>query len=394
LKKIPYSRQNIDSTDLNAVMDAMVSDFITQGPLVENFEDAVAFVCNCKKAVAVNSGTSALHLACLALDIRPGDEVWTSPNSFVASANCALYCGANIDFVDIDPQTYCLSVSKLAQKLESRHHSGGLLPKVVIPVHFAGVSCDMREVSRLAVKYGFMVIEDASHAIGGRYEEWPVGSCKFSDITVFSFHPVKTITTGEGGMALTNNSALANQMRNIRSHGITRDEQKMTDYSHGPWYYQMIALGFNYRMTDIQAALGLSQLQRLDQFVKNRNQLAARYVRLLVDKEISKHEISWQLVPNTVFSAYHLMVIRLPANHRRTVFEFLRMRGIDVGVHYIPIHLQPYYQALGFFVGQFPEAERHYSECISLPLFPNLPEEKVDEVIDALKRALMRINSD
>jgi UDP-4-amino-4,6-dideoxy-N-acetyl-beta-L-altrosamine transaminase len=383
---IPYGRQNISQPDIDAVVAVLRSDWLTQGPAIERFEQAVTDYCGAAQAVAVNSATSALHLACLALGLGPGDRLWTSPNTFVASANCALYCGARVDFVDIDPRTYNLSVDALRDKLE-RAERAGRLPKVVIPVHFAGQPCDMAAIHALAREYGFRVIEDASHAIGGRYLGEPVGNGRYSDITVFSFHPVKIITTGEGGMALTQDPELAETMRRLRTHGITRDPARMVGEVQGPWYYQQIELGFNYRMTDIQAALGYSQLQRLEEFVARRHELADRYDALLAGLPVIT---PWR--DPEAWSAFHLYVIRLDERRmgqsRRAVFEALRQKGIGVNVHYIPVHTQPYYRALGFAEGDYPEAERYYREAISLPLYPGLAEAEQDQVVAALRETL------
>ena len=383
---IPYGRQDISPADIDAVVAVLRSDFLTQGPAIERFEQAVANCCGTAQAVAVNSATSALHIACLALGLGPGDWLWTSPNTFVASANCALYCGARVDFVDIDPRTYNLSVDALRDKLEQAERAGRL-PKVVVPVHFAGQACAMREVGALAARYGFRVIEDASHAIGGRYRGEPVGNCRYSDITVFSFHPVKIITTGEGGMALTQDPELAETLRRLRTHGITRDAARMVGEMQGPWYYQQIELGFNYRMTDIQAALGYSQLQRLEEFVARRHELADRYDALLADWPVIT---PWR--DSEAWSAFHLYVIRLDEQRagqsRRAVFEALRQQGIGVNVHYIPVHTQPYYRAMGFAEGDYPEAERYYREAISLPLFPGLAEAEQDFVVERLQAIL------
>lgn len=384
---IPYGRQDISPADIDAVVAVLRSDWLTQGPAIERFERAVADYCGASHAVAVNSATSALHIACLALGLGPGDELWTSPNTFVASANCALYCGARVDFVDIDPRTYNLSVAALRDKLE-RAERAGPLPKIVVPVHFAGQPCPMREIGALAARYGFRVIEDASHAIGGRYRGEPVGNCRYSDITVFSFHPVKIITTGEGGMALTQDPALAETLRRLRSHGITRDPARMVGETEGPWYYQQIELGFNYRMTDIQAALGYSQLQRLEEFMARRHELADRYDALLADLPVIT---PWR--DPDAWSAFHLYVIRLDEQRagrsRRAVFEALRQRGIGVNVHYIPVHTQPYYRALGFAEGDYPQAEQYYREAISLPLYPTLTEVEQDKVVSALRETLL-----
>lgn len=383
---IPYGRQDISEADIEAVVEVLRSDWLTQGPTIERFEQEVAGYCGAKYAVAVSNATAALHIASLAAGLGPGDTLWTSPNTFVASANCALYCGAQADFVDIDPQTYNLSVSRLEEKLLRAERSGAL-PKVMIPVHFAGQSCDMQAIATLAKRFGFAVIEDASHAIGGRYKSSRVGSCAFSDMAVFSFHPVKIVTTGEGGMVLTNRRDLYERLLLLRSHGITRDPAKMTEPAQGPWYYQQVELGFNYRMTDIQAALGLSQMRRLNEFVEKRNLLAQRYDRLLTDLPV----ITPVRYPDA-YSAFHLYVIRLQSQHlrksRADIFTELRSRGIGVNLHYIPVHTQPYYARLGFRPGDFPEAERYYSEAISLPLYASLDEGQQDAVVQALRDTL------
>jgi UDP-4-amino-4,6-dideoxy-N-acetyl-beta-L-altrosamine transaminase len=386
MKHIPYGRQDITDADVAAVAEVLRSDWITQGPDIERFEREVAKYCGARYAVAVSSGTAALHIACLAAGLGAGDYLWTSPNTFVASANCAIYCGAQVDFVDIDPRTYNMSPEKLAEKL-SRTGANDRLPKVVVPVHFSGQSCTMQRIHELAVEYGFIVIEDASHAIGGSYKQLKVGSCSFSDMTVFSFHPVKIITTGEGGMVLTNREDLYEILVRLRSHGITRDPRVMLDEPDGPWYYQQIDLGYNYRMADLQAALGLSQLGRIDAFVARRRELAARYHQALHDLPLT---LPWQH-PDS-YSAYHLYVIRLHLQRlektRLEVFEVLRQAGIGVNVHYIPVHTQPYYRRLGFKHGDFPEAERYYEEAITLPLYYALSEEDQDYVIDNLKKVL------
>jgi len=385
---IPYGRQDITQTDIDAVVAVLRSDYLTQGPTVPRFEQTVAQYCRAKHAVAVNSATSALHIACLALGLGPGDWLWTSPITFVASANCGLYCGAKVDFVDIDPRTYNLCPRTLEQKLIVAEREGRL-PKIVVPVHLSGQPCDMAAIHALSQKYGFKIIEDASHAIGGKYRGEPIGNCRYSDITVFSFHPVKIITTGEGGMALTNDKILADRMALLRSHGITRDPTQMTHAPDGPWYYQQIDLGFNYRMTDIQAALGISQMERLDEYVTRRHVLAQRYDELLADMPLTT---PWQH-PDS-YSGLHLYVIRLHldkinATHRQ-VFEALREQSIGVNLHYIPIYRQPYYQAMGFQQGYCPEADRYYIESISLPMYPTLRESQQDEVINSLKKALYR----
>lgn len=383
---IPYGRQDISEDDIQSVVDVLHSDFLTQGPVVPAFEKAVADYCGVKHAVAVNSATSALHLACLALGVGAGDRVWTSPITFVASANCALYCGAAVDFVDIDPRTYNLSVDRLAEKLVQAEKSGSL-PKAVIPVHLCGQACDMAGIHALSRRYGFKIIEDASHAIGGRYKDEPVGNCRYSDITVFSFHPVKIITTGEGGMALTNNENLAKHMQRLRSHGITRDADEMTHAPDGPWYYQQIELGFNYRMTDMQAALGLSQMRRLDEFVAQRHAIDQRYGELFANLPVA---IPWQ--HPDCFSALHLYVVRLRQTARggshRQVFESMRAAGIGVNLHYIPVYRQPYYESMGFKQGHCPEAERYYAEAISLPMYPGLTQAQQDEVAATLHKAI------
>ena len=385
MSAIPYGRQDINQADIDAVISVLQSDFLTQGPAVPSFEEAVAKYCSAQHAVAVNSATSALHIACLALDVGNGDIVWTTPITFVASANCALYCGAIIDFVDIDPHSYNMNVERLAEKLALAEKIGKL-PKVVIPVHLCGQPCDMESIYALSQKYGFKIIEDASHAIGGKYKGESIGNCRYSDITVFSFHPVKIITTGEGGMAMTNDAHLAKRMHLLRSHGITRDENDMTHAPDGPWYYQQIDLGYNYRMTDLQAALGLSQMQRLDDFVMQRHVIAKRYNQLLVDCPVNT---PWQIEDS--YSGLHLYVIRLKlaeiGKTHRQVFEALRALGIGVNVHYIPVYHQPYYENLGFKTGYCLEAEEYYAEAISLPMYPNLTEMQQDRVIAALKEA-------
>lgn len=383
---IPYGRQDITPEDIAAVVEVLQSDWLTQGPKIPEFEAALASYCGARYAVVVSSATAALHLACIAAGLKGGDRLWTSPITFVASANCGLYCGATVDFVDIDPHTYNLSVSALAAKLEIAQKQG-TLPKVVIPVHLAGQSCEMAPLAELARIYGFTLIEDASHAIGGQYRGRPIGCCEFSTMAVFSFHPVKIITTGEGGAILTNDSDLYQRLIRLRSHGITRDPQQMVGDSHGPWYYQQLELGFNYRMTDLQAALGRRQLQRLDQFVERRRFLAQRYHQSLADLPLT---LPFQH-PDTR-SSWHLYIIRLKrdqiqASHRE-VFEALRALGIGVNLHYIPVHTQPYYQQLGFQWGDFPNAEAYYQEAISLPLYYGLTLAQQDQVIQALKQVL------
>lgn len=384
---IPYGRQDITQADVDAVTAVLNSDFLTQGPAVPRFEAAVASLCNARHAVAVNSATSALHVACLALGLGPGDVLWTSPITFVASANCALYCGAEVSFVDIDPRTYNLCPQALERKLAAAER-GGRLPKIVVPVHMCGQPCDMQAIHELAKRYGFRIIEDASHAVGARYCGQPVGNCLYSDITVFSFHPVKIITTAEGGMALTNDDSIANRMSLLRSHGITRDAAQMTHAPDGPWYYQQIDLGFNYRMTELQAALGLSQLVRLEDYVRRRHVLAERY-----DEGLSELPLTLPWRRPDCYSAFHLYAIRVEEGaarrSRMEVFKFLRENGIGVNLHYIPVHTQPYYQRLGFMQGDYPEAESYYAEAISLPLYPGLDTGQQDQVIDTVRRALL-----
>lgn len=384
--KIPYARQNINEADIRSVVKVLQSDWLTQGPMIERFEKAVADYCGAKFGVAVSSATAALHLACLTAGLEQGDLLWTSPNTFVASANCGLYCGSEVDFVDIDPKTYNLAVLKLEEKLEAgKGH--GKLPKVVIPVHFAGQSCEMERIAQLASEYGFTIIEDASHAIGGKYRNRPVGSCEYAAMTVFSFHPVKIITSGEGGMILTNREDLYQKLIRLRSHGITRDPELMEGGPDGPWYYQQLDLGYNYRITDLQAALGYSQLQRIDEFIKRRRYLAERYNQLLVDLPLVT---PWEH-PDCE-SAFHLYVIRLKLDlikkTHRQVFEELRQAGIMVNLHYIPVHTQPYYKRMGFKEGDFPEAERYYREVISLPMYFGLSDEEQDYVINKLREIL------
>jgi len=381
---IPYGRQHIIDDDVEAVVRTLRSDFLTQGPAVPAFERAVAEYTGAAHAVAVNSATSALHIACMALGLGPGDTLWTSPNTFLASANCARYCGASVDFVDVDPASYNLCAAALAAKLEQAQKAGKL-PKVVVAVHFAGESCDMREIRALSRKYGFAVIEDASHAIGAQYAGRPVGCGEFSDITVFSFHPVKIVTTAEGGMALTNDAALATAMQLHRSHGMTRDPALMKGESEGPWYYQQVDLGYNYRLTDLQAVLGVSQMQRLQTYVARRQAIAQRYDALLAGLPLTRPRRAADRL-----SALHLYPIVLhEAGRRRAVFEALRAAGIGVNVHYIPVHLQPYYRELnGSGPGDFPQAEAYYAGAISLPIYYTLTDEEQDQVVAALRSAL------
>lgn len=383
---IPYGRQEITQADIDAVVAVLRSDHLTQGSQVPLFEQAVASHVGAKHGLAVNSATSALHIACMALGLGPGDWLWTSPVTFVASANCALYCGAQVDFVDIDPRTYNLCPQALERKLQLAQQQGKL-PKVVVPVHLCGQPCDMAAIHALSLQYGFKIIEDASHAIGGRYRGDFIGNGQFSDITVFSFHPVKIITTAEGGMAMTNSDELAHKMALLRSHGITRDPAHMRHEPDGPWYYQQIDLGYNYRMTELQAALGLSQMTRLDDYVARRHTLARRYDALLADLPIT---LPWQH-PDS-YSGLHLYVVRLKLDQitktHREVFEALREQGIGVNLHYIPVHTQPHYQRMGFKPADFPESQSYYTQAISLPMYQTLTEEQQDQVVAVLKNVL------
>ena len=382
---IPYGRQLIDKDDVDAVVSVLKSSFLTQGPMVPKFEDVVSSHVGAKYSVAVNNATSALHIACLALELGPGDWLWTVPNTFVASANCALYCGAKVDFVDIDNRTYNMCTETLEKKLKSAQELGKL-PKIVIPVHFSGQSCDMQRIHELSKIYGFKVIEDASHAIGGKYQNQWVGNCRYSDIAIFSFHPVKIVTTGEGGMALTNNKVLSSRMLKYRSHGITSDKSEMQSRPKNEiWNYQQIQLGFNYRMTDIQAALGVSQMNHLNAFVARRNEIATRYDRLLNDLPIC---LPWQHQDS--YSSYHLYPIRLDLGvikkTQQQVHEALRQMKIMVNLHYIPVYLQPYYEEIGFNSGYCPIAEQYYKETLSIPMYPSMTNKQQDYVIDNLRR--------
>ncbi|RWF26378.1 MAG: UDP-4-amino-4,6-dideoxy-N-acetyl-beta-L-altrosamine transaminase [Mesorhizobium sp.] len=383
---IRYGQQDITQTDIDAVVDVLKSVNLTQGPNIPKFEQSVLAHTGARHAVAVNSATSALHIACLALGLGPGDLLWTTPNTFVASANCALYCGAQVSFVDVDPRTYNLCPRALEEKLIEAEKVGRL-PKIVVPVHHTGQPCDLEAIHDLGKRYGFKIIEDASHAIGARYKGEPVGNGRYSDITVFSFHPVKIVTTAEGGMALTNDDELATRLGLLRSHGITREASLMTQPMDGPWYYQQVALGYNYRMTDMQAALGVSQVARLTQYVKRRHEIADRYSTLLANLPLT---LPWQH-PDS-YSAYHLYVIRLQlenigASHLE-VFEALRAKDIMVNLHYIPVHTQPYYQMMGFRNGDYPEAERYYREAISIPMHPALTDADQVFVVKVLREAM------
>jgi UDP-4-amino-4,6-dideoxy-N-acetyl-beta-L-altrosamine transaminase len=384
---IPYGRQDINQADIDSVVDVLQSDFLTQGPQTPLFEKTVSDYCGAEYGVAVNSATSALHIACLALGLGKGDYLWTSPNTFVASANCGLYCGAQVDFVDIDPQTYNLCAVALEQKLIEAK-AKNKLPKIVIPVHFAGQSCDMKRIYVLSQQYGFKIIEDASHAIGGKYLDQPIGGCQYSDITVFSFHPVKIITTAEGGLTTTNNKKLSERMQLFRSHGVTRNPELMTREAEGSWYYQQVELGFNYRMTELQAALGVSQMQRLDDFVAMRHKLQQRYDEMLKDLPV--------IIPHqdkNSYSALHLYPIQLELDKitksHSQVFDELSENGISVNLHYIPVHTQPYYKSMGFSHGDFPNAEAYYSRAISTPIFQGLSFEMQDQVVETIKKVLI-----
>ena len=385
---IYYGRQDINEADIQAVESVLRSDFLTQGPAIERFERRVADYCGAKYAVAVCNATAALHIACLAAGLGKGDVLWTSPITFVASANCALYCGGDVDFVDIDAKTYNMSADLLEEKLRMAK-TEGKLPKMVIPVHLAGQSCDMRRIRALADEYGFAITEDASHAVGAEYLDTKVGSCAFSDMTVFSFHPVKIVTTGEGGMVLTNDAALYEKLRLYRSHGITRDPRYMTHESDGPWYYQQIALGFNYRMTDMQAALGCSQMDRLDEFVARRRALAARYDTLLQGLPVVTPYVMTEAHPS-----WHIYIIRI--NHeqigktKQQVFEEMKKRGIALNLHYIPVHRQPYYEKLGFHRGDFIQSEKYYEEAFTLPLFYELTDEQQNYIVESLRNVLQK----
>jgi UDP-4-amino-4,6-dideoxy-N-acetyl-beta-L-altrosamine transaminase len=383
---IPYGRQEVTQSDVEAVVEVLRSDFLTQGPAVPRFERAVADRVRAGRAVAVSSATAALHVACAALGLQPGDRLWTVPNTFVASANCGRMCGAVVDFVDIDSDTWNLSVPQLKEKLV-RARKDGRLPAIVVPVHFAGQPTDQEDIGALAHEFGFRVVEDASHAIGASRHGEPVGSCRWSDVTIFSLHPVKIITTGEGGVATTNDDELAERMVTLRSHGIIREPAKLREADPPPWYYEQQMLGWNYRMTDIQAALGSSQLDRLEAYIERRSWLACRYDEALQDLPLQLPSVRPENRP-----AWHLYVVRLgrelPAAKHRGLFEELRQSGVGVNVHYMPVHLQPYYRALGFEAGMFPEAETHGRSALTLPLYPGLTDEEQGQVVAALQRGL------
>ncbi|MFT4727620.1 MAG: UDP-4-amino-4,6-dideoxy-N-acetyl-beta-L-altrosamine transaminase [Granulosicoccus sp.] len=383
MKFLPYGRQEITQSDKDAVMNVLESDFITQGPEVERFESTVASYSHAQYAVAVNSATSALHLACLALGVGQGDLVWTSPITFVASANCARLCGADVDFVDVDPRTYNLCADALGEKLLSASRSGRRIPKVVIAVHFAGQSCDMRQIKKLADEYNFRLIEDASHAIGARYLDKPVGNCRYSDICVFSFHPVKIITTAEGGLALCNDKKLYEKIKLCRTHGVVK-QPTTSDPFDEPWRYEQQALGLNYRLTDIQAALGTSQMHRLDAYVARRHELAGKY-----DKMLSAIGLTLPYQSEDSFSAFHLYPVLAGYEGdggagRRALYHAMAEQGLGVNVHYIPVHTQPYYRALGHQLGDYPKAEAYYERTLSIPLFGCMTDEEQNRVIDCL----------
>lgn len=384
---IPYGKQDINQQDIDSVVNVLKSDFLTQGPQVPAFERALIDHTGATYALAVNSATSALHIACLALGLGEGDWLWTSPITFVASANCGLYCGAQVDFVDIDPSTYNMCPKQLEEKL-IKAKAEGKLPKVVVPVHLCGQPCDMEAIANLAKEYNFKVIEDASHAIGGKYKGFPIGNCEYSDITVFSFHPVKIVTTAEGGAVMTNQKALADKVALLRSHGITRDPAQMKGESHGGWYYEQIDLGFNYRMTELQAALGVSQMQRLEEFISSRHKLARLY-----DEKLKNLPIILPFQLENTYSGLHLYVIRLQLNKiektHKQVFEELREKGVGVNLHYIPVHTQPYYKSMGFSCGDFPEAEKYYQDAISIPMFHGMTSEQQEKVVAVLSEVLV-----
>lgn len=379
---MPYGRQWVTDEDIAAVAEVLRSDLITQGPISDGFERTVAEYCGAEHAVAVSNGTAALHLAVMAMGLDSDGLLWTTPNTFVASANCARFVGADVDFVDIDPATLNMSPDALQAKLEAAEKSGGL-PDIVVPVHFAGASCDMVRIRELSDRYGFRVLEDAAHGIGGKYRGAPIGSCRHSDMTTFSFHPVKIVTTGEGGMVVTNDEELAHKARLLHVHGITRDESIMRGEPDGPWYYQQLALGHNFRITDIQAALGISQMKRIDEFIERRNAIAAAYREAFVSLPVT-----CQTVPEDALSAYHLFVITLDRHDRREVYDRLREHGIGSAVHYIPVHLQPYYRDLGFKPGDFPNAEDYYARAITLPMYPMMSDDDVATVVAALTTVL------
>ena len=379
---IPYARQYISNKDINFVKKILKSEYLTSGPTTIKFEKKVAEYCNIKFAVATNSATSALHIACLSLGLKKNDYAWTSPISFVASSNCALYCGAKIDFIDIDPSTFNICIQALKKKLIVAKKKNKL-PKILIPVHLGGLSCDMLEIRNLAKKFKFKIIEDASHAIGGRYRDKPIGSCKYSDITVFSFHPVKIITSAEGGMALTNYKELTNKMEMLRNSGITRDKKIMKNHNNNPWYYEQLKLGYNYRISDVHSALGLSQLSKIDIFTKRRNYLSNIY-----DKELKKLNIKFQENLNNSYSSRHLYICRVPESKRKKIISYLLKKKIMTNLHYIPIYKHPFYRHLGFKNYKLKNTEKYYKEALTLPLYYSLSIKEQKKVIKTLQKAL------
>ena len=384
-KFLPYGKQNVNNEDIEAVLKVLKSDFLTQGPKVPEFENLICKKVSVKHGIAVNSATSALHIACLALGLKKGDILWTSPITFVASANCARYCNANVDFVDINLNTGLIDINLLKNKLQYAEKKN-CLPKILVPVHLSGSSCDMKKIKELSQEYGFHIIEDASHAIGGRYENSYVGNCRYSDITVFSFHPVKIITTGEGGMAMTNDDEIASRLRELRTHGITKDPKKFINRNLGQWFYEQHTLGFNYRMNDIQAALGISQFKRIDKIVRERQNQFDFYRSLVKDTQIKFLEI-----PLNVFSSVHLAVAIIPEEYihkYREIFDFMKLNNVGVQLHYLPVHLQPYYEKLGFKKGDFPNAEKYSSIALSLPVYIGLTRSDQKLIIDLLKEIL------
>jgi UDP-4-amino-4,6-dideoxy-N-acetyl-beta-L-altrosamine transaminase len=386
MKMIPYGNHTISQDDINAVVEVLQSSNLTQGPRPLKFEELTAAYCGAQFAISANSATSCLHIACLALGLGKGDLLWTSTNTFVASANCARYCGADVDLVDIDPQTYNMSVDALEEKL-IRAKREGRLPKIVVPVHFAGLSCDMKRIKKLSEEYGFFIIEDASHAVGAKYLGQPVGSCQYSDIAVFSFHPVKIITSGEGGMCLTNNQLWAEKMKLFKNHGINRTPELLMKGIEGAWYFEQIELGYNFRMTDIHAALGISQLKRLDEFVTKRRKIADWYGENLKDFSLTRPVES-----DGCYSSYHLYVVQLEIEELKRkfidIFSMMRAQGVEVGKHYIPIYMHPYYRDLGLKAENFPNTVRYYQRSLTLPIYPDLSVEDLKTVLKVLRSVL------
>ena len=383
---IPYAKQDISDEDIDSVIEVLKSDFLTQGNKVPLFEDIISERVGAKYALAANSATSCLYLSCLSLGLSKEDILWTSPITYVASANCALYCGAEVDFVDIDPLTWNISVEILEEKLKTARKIKKV-PKILVLVHLAGNPCDLQKVFDLSKEYGFSIIEDASHALGSKYSGEHIGSSVYSDISVFSFHPVKNITTGEGGMILTNNQKLSEKIHLYRSHGITRDTKKMINKEEGLWYYEQLLLGFNFRMSDIHAALGISQMNSLDKFISIRNELSQIYT-----EELKGLPLTIQRVRKEDLSAWHIFVIRLKLSElklsRLEIYNSLRNKGIGVNVHYIPVHLHPFYKNLGFNKGDFPNSENYYDGAITIPMFTKLKKKEIKYVIQALKESI------